>query len=665
VSTDLYGIRITEVVPADKRVRMTVFVVYYEASYESHQPIPEDRSFFVRVLCDMDALGDDISWDDRFDEAWIDANAFRYVDRFEEVERRNHPLPSWEGMADFYYERDGGWQDEERLVQADFDVFVTEERYLEALSVGESWGTTSYETNADGLTLADHPLLPDFSDARRVRAFPDDDQEEIAWLAFSGDGTKVLVLGWGGQTVAYRVEDLSAAEVGGDALDQDPEVYEEADFAVRDALAAAWTPRGAEVPPGSGHAWSPDRAFVALSSSQQVSIHRAATGERLRTHRVSTYMNGVAWSPDGTVMATSITDPEGRGGEVVLHRIARLVDEARSRPHAVPPERGGDLRDVVALYLARTGDFGRGWSSHLDDDRLDAHLALARLGLESTLVAEMASRETKAAARAWEAVIARERGDSSRAASALAHAQELVAEGDVDGWVATFVYAPLAAARHAVGADGEDALEKAHIELDDEANDFQKRAVLCRALLALGRADEVRRIALDEETSWIGDFHCRLLSDLIDRQEWDLLVEVWQAWNAEDEWDAVELVTARLAEVGAGEVAARLELEEPDESAPDDLSADPDSLEAVDRVGWFGAQGRWAEAYAVIDATKSTLRNPLWQRVVEVSRTRGDMHIVLDALAQLPCGDMNAPGLRALQATMRHVAGPAWREWHP
>ena len=92
---------------------------------------------------------------------------------------------------------------------------------------------------------------------------------------------------------------------------------------------------------------------------------------------------------------------------------------------------------------------------------------------------------------------------------------------------------------------------------------------------------------------------------------------------------------------------------------------DPDSLEAVDRVGWFGAQGRWAEAYAVIDATKSTLRNPLWQRVVEVSRTRGDMHIVLDALAQLPCGDMNAPGLRALQATMRHVAGPAWREWHP
>ena len=118
MSTDLYGVRVLEVDPDASRLRLRVFVVYYDTQYEYHQPVPDDRSFFVRVLCDRDALGDDIDSESRFDEKYIDSNAFRFVDRFEELERRNFPVESYESLADFYYERSGGWENEEQLVQA-------------------------------------------------------------------------------------------------------------------------------------------------------------------------------------------------------------------------------------------------------------------------------------------------------------------------------------------------------------------------------------------------------------------------------------------------------------------------------------------------------------------------------------------------------------------
>ena len=61
MSTDLYGVRVLEVEPDASRMRLRVFVVYYDTQYKYHQPIPDNRSFFVRILCDRDALGDDIA----------------------------------------------------------------------------------------------------------------------------------------------------------------------------------------------------------------------------------------------------------------------------------------------------------------------------------------------------------------------------------------------------------------------------------------------------------------------------------------------------------------------------------------------------------------------------------------------------------------------------
>ena len=125
MSTDLYGIRVLDVDPPARRMRLRVFVVYYDTGYEYHQPIPTDRSFFVRVLCDKDALQGDISEAERFDETAVNQNSFKFVDRFEELSRSNEPVTDYKNYSDFYYERDGGWQDEGKLVQADYDLYVT------------------------------------------------------------------------------------------------------------------------------------------------------------------------------------------------------------------------------------------------------------------------------------------------------------------------------------------------------------------------------------------------------------------------------------------------------------------------------------------------------------------------------------------------------------
>ncbi len=162
MSTDLYGIRVLEVAPAEKRARLRVFVVYYDVAYKSHQPLPNDLSFFLRILWDKadtrfgggGPLGDEVSVDDICDEGYVDRNARRFVERAVGLEARNYPVKDWSGFKDFYYENNGKWVDEEKLVQADYDVFVTDPKYLAHLRKGLSWGTTSYETKALPLPAA-------------------------------------------------------------------------------------------------------------------------------------------------------------------------------------------------------------------------------------------------------------------------------------------------------------------------------------------------------------------------------------------------------------------------------------------------------------------------------------------------------------------------------
>lgn len=132
MSTDLYGIRILKKEPEQKKITIKVIVVYYDVAYESHEPLPMDKSLFLRVLWDegRDAyIGTKISMDEFLNEDWINANAYRFIDHVKQLNTKNHPLRDYEGYHDFYY-GDGPWKDEEKLVQADYEVYVHDARLL-------------------------------------------------------------------------------------------------------------------------------------------------------------------------------------------------------------------------------------------------------------------------------------------------------------------------------------------------------------------------------------------------------------------------------------------------------------------------------------------------------------------------------------------------------
>lgn len=204
MSTDLYGIRVLETDPAERRVRLNVFVVYYDTAYERHEPIPEDHSFFLRVLWDRGdtrfggggPIGDVIDVDQILDEHWVDTHTWRFIDSVELLQTRNFPLDSYTGMSDFYYERDGRWQDEDKLVQAEFDVYVSDERYIEHLYEGMSWGSTAYQTRALRIDRNFAAELP-FPAGEPVTLEPFEGPQEAGTpgtMQFSADGSRLFLL---------------------------------------------------------------------------------------------------------------------------------------------------------------------------------------------------------------------------------------------------------------------------------------------------------------------------------------------------------------------------------------------------------------------------------------------------------------------------------------
>jgi hypothetical protein len=168
MSTDLYGVRVLELAPGERRARLRVFVVYYDADTDDAgrttavhpQPVPDDASFFLRVLWDEGdtrfggggPIGDAVTVDQICDESWVDAHTARFVERVRQLAVHNDPPPpeSWGRLRSFYYERDGRWADEDLLTRADYDVWVTDPGWLAHLTVGQAWGTTSYDTLAKG-----------------------------------------------------------------------------------------------------------------------------------------------------------------------------------------------------------------------------------------------------------------------------------------------------------------------------------------------------------------------------------------------------------------------------------------------------------------------------------------------------------------------------------
>lgn len=171
MSTDLYGIRILETKPEVRKITVKVFVVYYDLPTESHQPIPTDPRFFFEILWGQPntklgkagTLGEEVSDEQCRDEIWMGENISRFIKNIALLSTANFPLVDYTSLGEFYYERNGKWADEDKLVQATYEIEVTDKKYFDHLSPDMSWGTPIYDYAATKDMRHYKNALPDSS----------------------------------------------------------------------------------------------------------------------------------------------------------------------------------------------------------------------------------------------------------------------------------------------------------------------------------------------------------------------------------------------------------------------------------------------------------------------------------------------------------------------
>jgi len=217
MSTDLYGIRVLDTKPEEHKLIIKVFVVYYDVTFKTHQPLPKDPSFFFRILWDKGdarfgkggSIGVEVSVDQIGDETWVDNNTFRFIKNVELLVTANFPIKDYSSYTDFYYEKNGSWVDEDKLVQATYEIEVTDSKYFNHLSSEMSWGTTAYETQSLKVSHNHLNTLPDISNpVIRLNPFKDKSQEDgtISDVLFSEDQDYFFVLSESGEMVSYRTD---------------------------------------------------------------------------------------------------------------------------------------------------------------------------------------------------------------------------------------------------------------------------------------------------------------------------------------------------------------------------------------------------------------------------------------------------------------------------
>ncbi|WP_171165249.1 hypothetical protein [Streptomyces sp. I05A-00742] len=221
MSTFLYSVRVLELDTTEQRVRFRVFLVRYDRAWGREGLLPDDASFFFRVLWDAadgvahrrhGPLHDLVGIEECIDPVWTDANSRRFVRAVERVAIHNAPDDDARAdrLADFhedhfdsldahYHQWDNRWKLEDRLVHADYDVWVTDPRWLAPLRHGQGFRTSAYQSRSD------HGLADEADALTR-------DHLAATGLPAAATGSACLSLGWyreqrgdlDGAAAAYR-----------------------------------------------------------------------------------------------------------------------------------------------------------------------------------------------------------------------------------------------------------------------------------------------------------------------------------------------------------------------------------------------------------------------------------------------------------------------------
>lgn len=312
MATDLYEIRVLAVDLDRREVEFRVFVVYYDTGSRTHAALPvDDPAFFLRALWhegrQQHPIGDAIRVEQFNDREWMVKHARWFVEQVERTAVRNDP-PSdetWAQLKDFYYERSGGWADEDLLVQADYVVRFTDRAWIEHLEPLQDWGDLFYPLDADRPDAEDLPRVP--NPHRRVTRKPFK-RAAPSVIVFSDDSRFLAVTAADGkETVVYGSDGWSEHE----RLRHHP----------------LWT----------SSPDSPDGGYLveigevnhdpyAEEAGDEVVVRRADDGVAVIHHWPGGYVPCIAWSPDGRWLALAVEHLRGNGGgEVQVMPIGLLT----------------------------------------------------------------------------------------------------------------------------------------------------------------------------------------------------------------------------------------------------------------------------------------------------------------------------------------------------
>lgn len=191
------------------------FRVRGDTHAKTYPPLPDESGFFLHVLWEQGRwehpLGEAITVDQIPNEEWANIHSRWFIEKAERTSTTNYPPQDedFERLYDFYYERLGGWNDEELLVQAEYDVQVTDPRWLEQLSVGDAWGTATYPMAADDVRRKEAPYVPDLRNTVTLMPFEGLSEEAgtPGGLAFSDDGRHLAVASDEDGLVIYKTDD--------------------------------------------------------------------------------------------------------------------------------------------------------------------------------------------------------------------------------------------------------------------------------------------------------------------------------------------------------------------------------------------------------------------------------------------------------------------------
>ncbi|MGW4801020.1 hypothetical protein ACWEPC_52230, partial [Nonomuraea sp. NPDC004297] len=168
---NLSSVRVLELDVAERRVRLRVLLTHYQRSWGVEGLLPDDTGFFFGVLRQAadgvakrssGPLNEVVDVDDYLDASWVAANAHRFVAGVERPAARNLPVSDEDTrrLADFPVDHhdsldghlhrwDDPWAREDRLVQADYDVWVTDPRWLAPLRRGQGWSTDAFPASSE------------------------------------------------------------------------------------------------------------------------------------------------------------------------------------------------------------------------------------------------------------------------------------------------------------------------------------------------------------------------------------------------------------------------------------------------------------------------------------------------------------------------------------